>query len=52
MLYLKEYKKEFAFLTKFHYFESRGEGGSIELSKTSKKNDVTYRFFKQSQVVF
>ena len=23
-LYLQEYKKEFAFLTKFHYFESRG----------------------------
>ena len=23
-LYLKEYKKGFAFLTKYHYFESRG----------------------------
>ena len=23
-LYLQEYKKEFAFLTKFYYFESRG----------------------------
>ena len=49
-LYLQEYKKGFAFLTKFHYFESRGGlNWAFKNFKNFKKN---FHFFFALKYLF